>query len=1179
MKEKVLALAKGKFIYESPELIITPDKLVFSVAAGQCKSQTYVVENNRGTKVKGFGSVEEVNITFLPVFNDAKNELTLEVHAEELVPGEKLQGVLWLVTDCGEATLPYEITIETPKLEDEKGEIRDYFALQQRIQENPEAGADIFFHPNFRGNFLYRDDTGNILYDHVTKKNTKLHSMEEFLVAAGKKHPVRFQIDHAAGEELFYEVDGIDVQDSVRVRLNTWGCIGIEVSATADFIQPEVHALWTDEFNNNQDIVEFTILADKIKEGKRYGSLVLESPYERKEIRICAGLAQRAQERKIERAGRVAFIDFYKKYLAFCQGKINREEYQEFMRKTHGVMDKIVTKYPLALKGYIEVMLRNQKGIQEFLREKKTQDIPEVNSHIEKIESYILIEFIEYLYTGSEEDRKRLAKMLDGYYEYGYRSTLLFYLKSRVAGDSISSAQLLGEIRQRLDQGANSPLLYQLWIELHREDTALLTSLDNVSLPAICYGLKHDLISKEMAITIGFLAERMKLFNPLVLSVLENLYIKFQIPDILRSICALLIRHEKQEEKYFMFYALGVESHLRMTELYEYYMYALPKKKEISLPEAVLSYFQFENHLSDSTKAYLYSYIIRNRKELPEYYGAYESAMVDFTLAQLAHERISEDICELYEWMFREKSVSENTLIQLPQIMFAHRIECKSSKMVGVLVVHKEIKEETYYPLVNGSARVNLLTPNFQLYFVDEKGYYYVESVDYECIKMTYLDDLAMACYERGFAQPQLMIHLSAKAMRSAQLDDIKATLLHRLVREGVFRPYTEGKILLRLYDYYREQREEELVTDVLDLLKAEHIKRERVGEIASDCIYHEIYEKAEAMMVRYGLTGVDAPALAALIAWKISTGKDEFSPLLMKWTLHLYRRGYEDWCSQYYLLKYYMGNTETLDLLYKKCQKMPDISIEDGCKERLLGQVLFVGDEPQKYEEVYLDYYERGNNRVLVRAYLAELAYEFLVGRIALSEELFVKIEKEAFYEKEDIMILAAMRYYSELPELAKKQKEFVEINLEKFAGEGKVLGFMKRFKGKVTVPYEIENAVYVQYTSGTSKEVTLFVKSHEDKFEPQAMQKIFPGIFVFPLWLFDGEEKVCYIYEEETGKKTPEMIINRGKDEITSEGFFKMVNGMIVAERQQDKQKYARLRKQYEEIRNAADKLFTIH
>lgn len=1179
MKEKVLALAKGNFIYETPELILEPDKLAFSVAAGQCETRTFTLKNNRGTKVKGFGSVEDVNIEFLPVFHDVKNELTLEVHAEELVPGEKLQGVLQLVTDCGETTLPYEITIETPKLEDEKGEIRDYFAFQQRIQENPEAGADLFFHPNFRGNFLYRDDTGNILYDHVTKKNTKLHSMEEFLVAAGKKHPVRFQVDHASGDEIFYEVEDMDIQDSVRIRLNTWGYTGIEVSATADFIQPEVHVLWTDEFVNHQDIVEFTILADKVKEGKRYGSLVLESPYERKKIRICAGLAKRAQERKIERAGKAAFLVFFKKYLAFCQGKVNREEYQEFMRKTHGVMDKIITKYPLALRGYIEVMLRNEKGIQEFLREKKTQDIPEVNSDVAKVESYILIEFIEYLYSGLEEDRKRLAKMLDGYYEYGYRSTLLFYIQSRIAGDSISSAQLLGDVRERLKQGGNSPLLYQLWIELHREDPALLTTLDSISLPAINYGLKHDLISKELTITIGFLAERMTTWNPLVLSVLEKLYVKFQIPDILRGICAMLIRNEKREEKYFPWYTLGVETHLRMTELYEYYMYTLPKEQELELPESVLSYFQFENHLNESAKAYLYAYLVKNRKKLQEYYLLYENDIVDFAVKQLAHGRMSEDSCVLYELLFREKEVSESTLAQLPRIMFSYRIQCNNPKMQGVLVVHKEMKEETYYPFQNGATIVDLLTPNYQFYFVDEKGYYYAESVDYECVKMTYLDDLAMGCYERGIDYLPLRVHLAAKAMRSAQLDDIKATLLHRLVREGVFRPYTEGKVLLRLYDYYREERENELVTDVLDLVKPEHIKRERVGEIASDCIYHEIYEKAEIMLLRYGLDGCDAPALASLIAWKMERNGEEFSPILMKWALHLYLRGYEDWCSQYYLLKYYMGATETLVALYAKCQKMPDIAIEDGCKERLLGQVLFVGAEPQRQEEVYLDYYERGNNRVLVRAYLAELAYEFLVGRITLSEELFVKIEKEAFYEKEDIMILAALRYYSELPELAKKQKEFVEINLEKFAGEGKVLGFMKRFKGKVTVPYEIENAVYVQYTSGTSQEVTLFVKSEEDKFEPKAMQKIFPGIFVFPLWLFDGEEKVCYIYEEETGERTAEMVINRGKDAITSAGFFQMVNGMIVAERQQDKQKYTRLRKQYEEIRNAADKLFTIH
>lgn len=66
--------------------------------------------------------------------------------AGELNPGEKLKGNLDLITDCGEEKLPYEITIVSPVLRDEEGEIRDYPTLKKRIEKNPEHGVDLFWH-------------------------------------------------------------------------------------------------------------------------------------------------------------------------------------------------------------------------------------------------------------------------------------------------------------------------------------------------------------------------------------------------------------------------------------------------------------------------------------------------------------------------------------------------------------------------------------------------------------------------------------------------------------------------------------------------------------------------------------------------------------------------------------------------------------------------------------------------------------------------------------------------------------------------------------------------------------------------------------------------------------------------------------------------------------------------
>ena len=236
MREKIISLAKGEFIYATPELVLPEEPLTFSVVSGTRETYSFSASNKRGSRVRGCGTVEDVHIEFLPFFERAENELSLEVNAEELRPGEVLQGEIELVTDCGEATLPYKIDVVAPVMQDEKGKINDYHVLCRRIQDNSEHGVELFMSENFKQTFLYMDEDGQIAYDYLTKRNTKLQAMEEFLVAMEKKEAIRFQLHHSSGESIAYELNGADIQDTISVRLNTWGHTGIHVTSTADFI-------------------------------------------------------------------------------------------------------------------------------------------------------------------------------------------------------------------------------------------------------------------------------------------------------------------------------------------------------------------------------------------------------------------------------------------------------------------------------------------------------------------------------------------------------------------------------------------------------------------------------------------------------------------------------------------------------------------------------------------------------------------------------------------------------------------------------------------------------------------------------------------------------------------------------------------------------------------------------
>ena len=1179
MREKILSLAKGNFIYETPELVLSEERLVFQVTAGTHGSGSFVLTNHKGTKVKGFGFVEDVRVDFLPFFDGESNELTIEIDASELVPGEHVQGDLVLVTDCGEKKLPYEIEITAPELADDKGVVRDYYTLQERIEENPERGADLFFAPEFKEAFLYRDESGKILYDYVTRKNTKLQSMEEFLVAMKKKEAIRFEVKHPSGREIAYELNGTDIQDTLLVCVNTWGHTGIRVKATADFIEPHTHVLWTDEFERGQDVLDFTICADKVPAGRRHGEIILETVYEKKVIRVSAHNPKGEAERKIKRAKKKAISMMVRMFLSYQEKRIPRDTYMEFLSANRDVLEKISGGYSLAVHGYIVVMLREEEAILDFFRETEPLKLPPLGVALEEVENYIMVQFVKSIYTNREEDKRGLGKLIETYGENGYQSSILTYIQSQVDERYRFNRRLEQDIRAQIEGGSNSPLLYSALMLAYREDATLIASLDEVTVNTVNYGLKQGLTTKEVSLAVSFLGERIGKYDGKVFRILQKLYDFYVMTDTLRGICGMLIRNEIRDSRYFPWFAKGVSRHLRLTDLFEYYMYTMDTERMGTLPDAVLSYFQFENHLHDRCKAFLFAYVVKHRKERPEIFGMYEDQIWSFLKRQLSHHRISEHLAVLYQELLVEDQITAEVAQELPDVMFMHSLYCDNEKMDGVVVVHREMKEEAYYPLENGRAQIALYTPNIQIFFVDHRGRYYAGTVDYQMKKLLSLDDYALLCYERVARDSHLLVHLAYRAERAARIQEIQVEVLYDSLQLTCFRHHMREKVLLCLYDYFRSQKDTSHLLEVLDQIDPTLLKRERIHEVAADCIFRGMYEQAQIMLLRYGVSDCDTQALAMLVTQLTAEKEQAYEPLLVKWALHLYRQGCYERGAMDYLRRYYTGDLATFTAIYEKCREMPEVGVDEDVTERLLAQVLFEGADQGYYETIYMDYFERGENRMLVKAFLSQLAYDYVVERVELSESLFVKIEKEAMYEKDTVMVLATLRYYRLENYFASKQKEFVELNLEKFASEGVVFAFMKDYIGKVNVPYEIENTVLIQYYSGTDKGVFLYEKTEEGSFEPRPMRRVFPGVYIYEMLLFEKEERQCYIYEEENDEKTEIMDVRRSDMADSSPSFFQMVNQMIEAEGEGDREKYDKWRRRYESDRHAAKRLFTLH
>ena len=86
------------------------------------------------------------------------------------------------------------------------------------------------------------------------------------------------------------------------------------------------------------------------------------------------------------------------------------------------------------------------------------------------------------------------------------------------------------------------------------------------------FGVRQDAVNDSLIEQLLYLSGRVREYSPLLGRILRRLYEKKKDVRILQEVCSLLIKGSKTGPDAFTWYQMGVESHLRITNLYEYYM-------------------------------------------------------------------------------------------------------------------------------------------------------------------------------------------------------------------------------------------------------------------------------------------------------------------------------------------------------------------------------------------------------------------------------------------------------------------------------------------------------------------------------------------------------------------------------------------------------------------------------
>lgn len=1156
MKEKIEQLAGGEFEYELPFLRLSVESIDFDVEAGKHFEGSISISNSANRTIKGLIlSSDRLLILSLSDFIGKECIVTYCFDATYLKPSDIVSGHITILSDCGEAILPFRAQVKAPTISTSIGKIKNLFEFANLARMDWTEAKKVFRSEEFERIILKNEEKYHIVYHNLLKSISTSQALEEFLITVNKKSRISLGIDKT---QLEYEISDEDFMDKLILTKNNWGYAEIRVSTDAPFILLEQKFLWADRFIGNNHQVSFVISAKNMTPGNNYGRIWIKTVHETITVNIiCKKHREIIPEKEAIRRSLRQGYDYTRSYLDFRIGRINLGNYIQdtktllsgFSNLEENTMAKLVNTH-LAI-------LSNNKRVAAKLLDELSMEEKSLRKH--QVFEYSAYLYMKALYMRDDDTIQFVTDTISRYYMSGnYDWRILWFLLFTDKRYERNRSYKLADIKEQFDVGCHSPILYYEAVCVYNEEPYLLRDLNEFEIHVLNFGIKNNCMTMDLVLQYTYLASRLKNYNPIVFRGLTKLYKVYEKDEILSAICSLLIKGYKRESKYFYWYSLGVKAQLRITELYEYYMYCVDEKNMEPLPQPLLIYFIYNSRLNDSKRAYLYANIIRNKKDNEQIYQLYYKRMEVFVQAQLETKNISLNLAVLYKEFMDKPELGSCFSEYLPDVMFTHKLYCENPNIVSVAIVHKEVEEEKITPITDGIANIQIYTQDASIFMIDSFGNRYVVSIDYLVKPLFKLEELHAESMNYENHTKLLLNLFNHYQINRVVSEDAIALRKHILQLPGLCESYYID-CLLTLIDYYYENYDSYQLEQYLLKLDLSKVKESHRIKYLEYMVVWGYYDKALEALGCFGAEGISIHRLLKLCSgWITYSGLDTKEELLVSLCFYIYSQRKYDEAILSYLVKYYNGSTVDMLALWQSARDF-DIITHD-LEERLLAQILFTEGDNKNSFNIFLNYYNGVTNRLIVRSYLTYYAYRYLVHNQSVEDELFPIMRRELNYEENDICLLAWLKYNTDTTDIPENEVNFIAYNIDRLDRMGIILPFYKKYKDIVKLPKRITERCFIEYKTNPKKQVFLHYRllngNYKGDYITERMTNVFLGIHVKEFVLFYDEELEYYVTEELEDKvsTTDSYCIRYEADTIQDKSKFNRINKMLKALKSQD-------------------------
>lgn len=1200
MKELIDKLSLGIIDYETPKVSInlnntkqkdedfdntTLNKIDKCFMSDELYEGTFQIVNIGGGKLKGilYSSSRHVKIK-TKVFSGDKSVIRYVIDTCCLKEGMEITGEISIVSNGGELFLPFHIKIAEKHIHTYSGELKNMFHFTDYVQKDYDGALNLFI-SNWFAEFIEKDGILKTRYEALCPGTDKSIALDEFLIAAGKKKAINIEVRQ---KELFYENLQKDYKDQIVLQKDNWGYVRAEIKSEGTFLWLEKKKITGEDFTGNICEIPYIIKTAGLREGYNHGVIFIKSL--RDEIKIPVRVYKYTKNTPVSKSGYLVWkkclVKLYRDYLNFRMKLLTLQQWAEDSLEHLAEMKKIKEEDLFLQLVRAQIMTAQRKETEaKLILEDAAKKLE--GMYVKNVENQCFYLYVQAVRERREECTKKALEQIRNYYENGYEDWkllwLIMYLDENY--DRNESLKMI-RIKEQYNKGMRSPLMYCETLLVLNNTPSLLRVLNEFEKSVILFGMKNKYISERLEKRILDLCGMEKGFDRDIFRILAEMYKTSKTIVLLYEIVGMLIKGGQTNQKYFFWYNKAVELGLKVTGLYEYYMYSISFDYKERIPDVILMYFVYNLTLNGERLDFLYQKVIEYKKEAPNIYQLYSRTIEKYVGECILKGRINNKLAIVYHEVLKKTVPTPEMAEKLPDILNTCMIFCDNPNIREVIVIHKELKKEQHVPLIGKRAYVRIYSEDAAVVFADINGNRYMQTVKYQMKKLLSQEEILKICYEIQPDNLGLLIYFNDRYFRYRKYKEKAVQVMEKLVItrdiRNEYRQFLEEQIL----QYYSDNTETEEFEGYLDRIQTEELSAVLKIKVIQMSAASGLYEKSFRLMSKYGSDLILPELVLKCVNQMLLQSGEEENEEFIYFSFDAFQRGKYNENTLNYLNRYYYGSTKEM---YKIWQAGKSFQCENKeLEEKLIVQMLFTGKYEACIGDIFESYIKKGANPKVKWAYFIKRSYDYFVKQEQVEESLFQYMEKELLNEEDAHYLcgLAWLKYQSEKKELKENQIRLCRKILYEMCGRRKKYEFYKKFAKYFKLPSSIENITVLEYRTNPASHVHVHYQSDSEEYKTESMVNSCHGIFTCEFLLFYGESIVYYITEKEQKdeadsclKQTENRILKQDSLEIEqSHSPYGMLNRIVICSEKQEEEDFSNLARDYYVKKKLNESIFTV-